>query len=173
MKQSDTSDLIQYGDRPLYGNAAGVAFLQSLKRDPHAKYRCVRDYPWQCPYLKKGGHCPCIRPKASDKKHLATVEYTNYERVKHPTQSNGQMQLFPAWQSTTTGEIVEGAERPYQHADLVCKEFAVATMEWLKRNGWSALKWRVLPFDEDMWWVSQQQVKFSGRYSACVFDVWE
>ena len=173
----------QRSSSPARVNDAGLTFFiqrHTAPQDPHAKFRCVRDYPWQCPYMKNdGGYCPCTGKSANDREHLASLELTNYERRQEPI---GQMSLFEPtkthrgyWYNAKSGERVEGdGERPYSIVDVVCKPFAVASMEYLKRRlGFEALKWRILPMDDDMRWVNDQQVKHSGRFSACVFDIWD
>lgn len=183
-------------NNPTLVNDAGLLYYFETfaspfrKADPHAKHRCVRDYPWVCPYMQQGGHAPCVSKKASDKKHLATTEVTNWERKQgfRPDDApkldkkkwnvvGTQLTLFEAgyWEHVETGEQRWTNEpRPYAVTDLVCKEFAVASMEYQKRHwGWDGLKWRIQPVKEDLAWINDQQVKYSGRFSACVFDVWD
>ena len=67
-------------------NDAGLDWyfqMSQQKSDPHHATRCVRDYPWQCPYLKNGGHAPCIGKRKSDcnLKHKMSI-WTRYA-LKH------------------------------------------------------------------------------------------
>lgn len=136
--------------------------------------RCARDYPWQCPY---GSAYPCISKRKSDNKELATIELSNWERKKGFKPDGNQLTLFRQgyWENVKTGEQRWTNEpRPFTSGDVVCKQFAVASMEWLKRKqDWKALSWRILPVDEDMNWVNNQQIMHSGKYEQCIFDIWD
>jgi hypothetical protein len=166
-------------------NGAGLSYyFEKLinpfhKKDPYVKHRCIKDYPWVCPFLQAGTHVPCISRKASDKRLLASIELTNWEGKEGFQREGQQLTLFHKgyWKQKNTGEERWTNEpRPYILADIVCKDMAVASMEWLKRQCFDALKWRILPLTEtasDMDWINRQQVKYSGRFSACVFDVYD
>lgn len=147
------------------------------KHDPHARHRCVRGYPWICPYMQRGEHTPCVNPRASDKRHLVTIESTNWERKQGFRPEGAQLSLFYQgyWQNVKTGEQRWTNEpRPYALMDVVCKEFGVASMIYQQRQwGWEGLKWRIVPVKSDPEWVAKQQNEHRGRFSACVFDVWD
>ena len=153
------------------------------KIDPHAKHRCILDYPWVCPFLKAGGYAPCISRRKRDKKHLVEISFTDYEphpRSRPKQAQNGQLMMFEAehyFLNTKNGKerICEKNDtRPYSGGAVVCKHYGVASMEWLKRKqGWSAIKWRILPLDDDTQWINDQQVKYSGKYQSCIFDMWD
>lgn len=153
-------------------------FANPFKRqDPLAQWRCVKDYPWICPFLKAGTHAPCISRFRRDQKLLAKIEMTDWERRQGFRPEALQLTLFYEgyWYNVRNGEQRWTNEaRPYSPADLVCKHFAVASMEYLKRQmNYSPLKWRILPLDDDLHWVNDQQIRYSGRFSACVFDIWD
>lgn len=153
------------------------------KQDPHAKHRCALDFPWVCPFLKAGGYAPCLSRKKRDNQHLVEISHTDYEihpRKRPKKAQDGQLLMFETehyFLNIKTGKerICEPNDpRPYSGGTVVCKHYGVASMEWLKRNqGWSALKWRILPLDDDMQWINQQQIKYSGKYKSCVFDIWD
>ena len=161
-------------------NDAGLDWyfqMSQQKSDPHHATRSVRDYPWQSPDRKNGGHAPCIGKRKSDNKELATIAVTRWERRQGFMKEGKQWTLFHTgyWHNVKTGEARYTNEaRPYATTDTVCKQFAVASMEYQQRKfAWSGLKWRILPVDEDMAWVNQQQIDHSGRYASCVFDLWD
>lgn len=175
-------------NRPTGANDAAILWyfekiIMPEKPDPHAKHRCIRDYPWVCPYLKAGGHAPCISRGKRDNVHLVEISLTNYERYSRnrpKKDADGQLLMFETehyFLNLKTGQkqICEPNDpRPYQTADLVCKELGVASMEWLKRKqGWTALQWRILPIKKDMQWLNDQQIKYSGKYKSCIFDMWD
>ncbi len=138
--------------------------------------RCRWDFPWQCPHYP---HCPCRKPHmARNRRDLAVISTSYYESVLQPV---GQMSLFEshvthrrAWKHCATGEIVEAPLRPFRPAMTVCKQMAVATMEWLKRNqGWHPLAWKIRPLDEGRMtgeaWVEEMAARYAERYGPCTF----
>ncbi len=167
-------------NNPTLVNDAGINFYfatfgnPSRTIDVNAKHRCVKDYGWVCPYMKQGGHTPCITNKGADRKHLASIEATDWERRQGYKPEGNQLTLFKEgyWHNVKTGEQRwTNDPRPYSITDVVCKEFAVATMEYQQRQlGWNGLKWRIQPLKPDLTWVNSQQAKHKGRYTACVFD---
>jgi hypothetical protein len=150
------------------------------KIDPHKAHRCVRDYPWVCPYMAAGGSAPCISKQARHRHELVSLELTNWERREGFQVEGSQLTLFYKgyWHNVNTGkEYWDNRPRPYNLVDVVCKPFGVASMEWLIRQcDFEALKWRILPLTEtqaDIDWINAQQVKHSGKFSACVFDIFD
>ncbi|NLF76675.1 MAG: hypothetical protein GX573_13340 [Chloroflexi bacterium] len=140
--------------------------------------RCRYDFPWQCPHYP---NCPCRKPHATrNRRKLAVISTSYYERVLQPV---GQMSLFEprlthrqVWKHCASGEIVDAPLRPFSPALTVCKEMAVATMEWLKRTqGWKPLAWKIRPLDEGRkageTWAEEMAVKHAERYPPCTFHL--
>ena len=137
--------------------------------------RCRWDLPWQCPHYP---HMPCRKPHATqNRRNLAVISTSYYERVLQPV---GQMSLFEPnvthrqiWKHCTTNEIVDVPLRPFNPALTVCKQMAVATMEWLKRDqGWSPLAWKIRPLDETKAgeaWADEMAARYEGKYQPCMF----
>jgi hypothetical protein len=140
--------------------------------------RCRLDFPWQCPYYP---HCPCRKPHvARNRCDLAVISTSYYEAVLQPV---GQMSLFAphithrqVWQHCSTREIIEAPLRPFRPALTVCKQMAVATMEWLKRDqGWAPLYWKILPLDRSVKsgsaWSEDMATRHAERYPPCTFHL--
>jgi hypothetical protein len=88
-----------------------------------------------------------------------------------------ELHAVEIWNRHTGEKFWDNRPRPYALADVVCKDFGVATMEWLKRHcDFEGLKWRILPLTEraeDLAWINAQQLRYSGKFSACVFDIFD
>ncbi len=72
--------------------------------------------------------------------------------------------------------MVDAPLRPFRPALTVCKQMAVATMEWLKRDqGWEPLYWKILPLDRSAQaganWSEEMAVKHAERYPPCTFHL--
>jgi hypothetical protein len=133
--------------------------------------RCRWDLPWQCPHYP---HMPCRKPRATrNRRKLAVISTSYYERVLQPV---GQMSLFEphvthrqVWKHCATDDIVDAPLRPFRPALTVCKQMAVATMEWLKRDqGWRPLAWQIRPLDRSRKrgeaWAEAMATKHADRY---------
>lgn len=139
--------------------------------------RCRWDLPWQCPHYP---HMPCRKPHATqNRRNLAVISTSYYERVLQPV---GQMSLFEpnvthrrVWKHCTTNEIADVPLRLFNPALTVCKQMAVATMEWLKRDqGWSPLAWKIRPLDEGKTgeaWADEMATRYEGKYQPCMFHL--
>jgi len=140
--------------------------------------RCRWDLPWQCPHYP---HMPCRKPRATqNSRNLAVISTSYYERVLQPV---GQMSLFEpsvthhqVWKHCASGEIVDTPLRPFRPALTVCKQMAVATVEWLKRDqGWKPLAWKIRPLDEGRQageaWAEEMAAKHAERYPPCTFHL--
>lgn len=101
-----------------------------------------------------------------------------YERVLQPV---GQMSLFEPhvthrqmWRHISSGELVDAPLRPFRPGPIICKQMAVATMEWLKRKqNWNPLARKIRPLDKG-WgeeWAEQMAVRYAERYGPCAFHL--
>jgi len=80
------------------------------------------------------------------------------------------------WKHCASGEIVDTPLRPFRPALTVCKQMAVATVEWLKRDqGWMPLAWKIRPMDEGRKageaWAEEMAIKHAERYPPCTFHL--
>jgi len=152
-----------------------TAELTAQERERERR-RCFWDFPWLCPHYP---HCPCRKPYAArNRRDLAVISTSYYASVLQPV---GQMSLFAphithrqVWQHCSTDEMIEAPLRPFRPAMTVCKQMAVATMEWLKRNqGWQPLAWKIRPLDEGRKtgedWAEELAARYDGRYAPCMF----
>ncbi|MEB2286606.1 MAG: hypothetical protein OZ934_00680 [Anaerolineae bacterium] len=149
---------------------------RTAKERERERRRCRFDFPWQCPHYPD---CPCRKPHATrNRRNLAVISTSYYERVLQPV---GQMSLFEPhvthrqmWRHITSNELVDAPLRPFRPGPIVCKQMAVATMEWLKRKqGWSPLAWKIRPMDEGRGeeWAEQMAVRYAERYGPCTFHL--
>jgi hypothetical protein len=140
--------------------------------------RCRWDLPWQCPHYP---HMPCRKPRTTqNRRNLAVISTSYYESVLQPV---GQMSLFEpgvthrrVWKHCASGEVIDAPLRPFSPALTVCKQMAVATMEWLKRDqGWTPLYWKILPLDRSAQaggaWSEEMATKHAERYPPCTFHL--
>ncbi|HMN12861.1 MAG: hypothetical protein GX573_01855 [Chloroflexi bacterium] len=139
--------------------------------------RCRWDLPWQCPHYP---HMPCRKPRTTqNRRNLAVISTSHYESVLQPV---GQMSLFEpgvthrrVWKHCASGEVIDAPLRPFSPALTVCKQMAVATMEWLKRDqGWRPLAWKIRPMDQTKAgeaWADEMAGRYEGKYQPCMFHL--
>jgi hypothetical protein len=151
---------------------ASTSPRQAANKQPH----CALDFPWRCP-LRGADRFACVS-RRSKRKLLAMISFSNYE--SHLV-SVGQLSLWrPSvthkriWVNNRTGKVVDQAERPYIPVVTVCREMAVAALEWYQRQaGWcGVLAWRIKPLTNrkvDRVWLDAMAVKHAGRIRACTF----
>jgi len=150
----------------------------TAKERERERRRCRYDFPWQCPHYPD---CPCRKPHATqNRRNLAVISTSYYESVLQPV---GQMSLFEprithrsVWKHGTTGEVIDIPLRPFNPALTVCKQMAVATVEWLKRDqGWKPLAWKIRPLDAGRKageaWAEEMAIKHAERYPSCTFHL--
>jgi len=150
----------------------------TAKERERERRRCRYDFPWQCPHYPD---CPCRKPHATqNRRNLAVISTSYYESVLQPV---GQMSLFEprithrsVWKHGTTGEVIDIPLRPFNPALTVCKQMAVATVEWLKRDqGWKPLAWKIRPLDAGRKageaWAVEMAIKHADRYPPCTFHL--
>jgi hypothetical protein len=169
---------------PVHSNAAGLVTAFEMLRNraetspeqaARERKRCALGMPWQCPHPD----FPCLRVRyRKNWKHLARIGLSDYQSRFVPV---GQMSLFEpnvthrrVWKHVSTGAIREQPEQPISQVMVVCKQMAVATVEWLKRQqGWDPVVWKIRPLDAHhkcgRQWTEMMATRYPDRLPACTF----